>query len=106
MASPIKNFSLEIIADLKKIGYKKIKKQWLIPIADRLVNYVFVPAINESDDTELFNDMFNIYKKLQKYFERMETITLVQQAENLGSPKVPRIGDIKKALELIESLEL
>lgn len=99
--SPIKIFSYEILEDLKQIGYKKIKQSWLKPIADRLINYVFRPAIRDSSDEELFKDMFNIFRKLEKYFTKMETVTQIKEAESLGSPKVPRLGDIKKAMELV-----
>jgi len=74
----------------------------------RFWNWFFIShgnkAIDKTPEIELQADLRDCYVLLKPIFEETELAMGIKQGERLGSPRVPKVGDIREALKLIDKL--
>ena len=105
--NPLRTIALEIVNDAHNLGMKYVKHQTLAsffnkffkPRLDRIILY-------EASDEDLKTVMWSMKKKMDKAIKLFDTAELIDEGEKLGSPKIANVGDISKAMQLLQDLKL
>lgn len=116
--SQLRELSLGIVNDAYAIGLKYVKHQTLASFFTK----IFKPRIDkiilkEAAEEDLKLVMWSMKKKMDKAIKLIDTAELINEGENLGSPKIPNIGELgavkefsksdeQKAIELLKELKL
>jgi len=99
--------ALDIVNDAYGIGMKYVKHKTLAsffnkffkPRLDRIIIY-------EATDEDLKEVMWSMKKKMDKAIKLFDTAELIDEGVKLGSPKIPNVGDMSKAMQLLKDLKL
>jgi len=103
----LRTIALDIVNDAHNLGMKYVKHQTLAnffnkffkPRLDRIILY-------EASDEDLKGVMWSMKKKMDKAIKLFDNAELIHEGEKLGSPKIPHVGDLNKAMELLKDLKL
>ena len=85
----------KLIEDLDTTDYTLLECQ-------RRENILLSLHIGLEKQLDSFEKLFEIYKTLNPLFESLQTSAEIQKAEALGSPPVPRVGDLARDADLIK----
>jgi hypothetical protein len=97
----VKEYAHEALDCFDRMAMPEIKNRVMSSIWGFLRKYI-KKTIDKKPDAELHEKLFEIYKTLNPLFESLQTSAEIQKAEALGSPKVPRVGDLARDADLIK----
>ena len=97
----VKEYAHEALDSFDRMAMPEIKKRVMSSIWGFLRKYI-KKTIDKKPDAELHEKLFEIYKTLNPLFESLQTSAEIQKAEALGSPPVPRVGDLARDADLIK----
>ena len=104
MVSKINQTAHLLLTKIDMMAKRKIKKT----VVKKFWDWFFLKhgnkAIDNTPDLELQNDLRDCFVLLKPIFDETEMAMGIRAGEKLGSPKIPKIGDIKEALDLIDKL--
>jgi len=103
----LRQIALDIVNDAYSIGLKYVKHQTLANFFTK----IFKPHIDkiilvEASEDDLKSVMLSMKKKMDKAIKLFDTVELIREGEKLGSPKIPPVGDLNKAMQLLKDLKL
>jgi len=103
--STVREYAFNAMNAFDVLAQSHIQTAWTNKIWNALKWYVTNRVFPKKTDVELRKDLQVIYDALKPLFEQVQTANMIQEGERLGSPKIPRITDIKKVLSLVDELK-
>lgn len=101
--SSIKSYAFKVLEAIDKMARPEVQNPILGRIWDFIKNYT-ARKILAKPDSELQKKLKDIHDILNPLFTQVNIATGISQGEKLGSPPIPRIGNIKEIMELVDNL--
>ena len=103
----LRTIALKIVNDAYDLGFKYIKHQTL----GAFFSKIFKPRLDkiilvEASKKDLIDVMWKMKKNMDKAIKLFDNVEMIDEGEKLGSPKIPPVGDLNKAMELLKDLKL
>ena len=104
MTTPLsdeKRFALEVLDIFDDLAKPEIKNRVFGKIWEFMKNYTF-KIILKKPDNEITEKLLIIHKKLNSRFQDVNNSVEINKAEELGSVKIPKVGELYKIKKLTQ----
>jgi len=96
-----KQFALEVLDIFDDLAKPEIKNRLFVKIWDYMKSYTF-KIILKKPDNEITEKLLIIHKKLNSRFQDVNNSVEINEAEKLGSVKIPEVGDLYRIKKLAQ----
>lgn len=95
------DFALKVLEGFDELARPEIQNVVMAKIWDYVKSYARKVILRKPDE-EIQVKLFNIFKVFKEHFDNIDMAIELQKGEELGSPKVPNLGEIAKIREITQ----